>query len=364
MVNSDGKILVYEWMNPNKEKNFGDLMSRDIIEHVTGKKVVVTDSANAELIAIGSVMDNFEKMYPNLKAIWGSGFIASGKDYKKLNHVVISSVRGKLSRSRVGNEDIQLGDPGLLAPFVYKQGEKSSTFTVGIVPHYADLSNNIFRELTKSGMFQIIDVRRDPQEVIGDITSKDLILSSSLHGLIISDAFNIPNYWIDSPDVVVGAGYKFEDYFSSVCRKKEEVILQDIARLTEKKCKSLVAEWKPVSDLKRIQENIKASFPLEVFEVKDKSVLVTDIATLELPSNKTKIVNVFQGENFFNEVDSKSYEVILNGMGFQKVYRDEYLLTFRRGNILLRAFYIKNQILRLTRQLLATVYKQTIRRFA
>ena len=360
MANSDGKILVYEWMNPNKIKNFGDLMSKDIIEYNTGKKVVVTDEANAELLAVGSVMDNIEKRYPKLKGVWGSGFITVGENHEQLNHLMISLVRGKLSRSRIGGRDVPLGDPGLLAPLVYKRGKKNGTFTIGIVPHYKDLANSIFQEFGNNNMFQIIDVRRDPRDVIADITSKDLILSSSLHGLIISDAFNIPNYWIDSSDVVEGNGYKFEDYFSSVGRIKENVKITDVNQLTEEDCHGLVLNWKPVENLTHIQENIMSTFPFKTFDVQDKSILVTDLGKLELPSKEVKIIKLFQGENFFDCVDFTTYEKNLNSMGFQKVAKDDYLVTFRRGTVLLRVFYIKNKSWKIMKPILGKVYRRTL----
>ena len=40
------------------------------------------------------------------------------------------------------------------------------------------------------------------------------IVSSSLHGLICSDAYNIPNLWLDEYKLIEG-DFKFKDYFVS-----------------------------------------------------------------------------------------------------------------------------------------------------
>ncbi|NEN94442.1 MAG: polysaccharide pyruvyl transferase family protein [Moorea sp. SIO3I7] len=60
----------------------------------------------------------------------------------------------------------------------------------------------------------LIDVTRNPKEVIADITRCEAIASSSLHGLIIADAFGIPSIWMQLSNKVSGKGFKFKDYYS------------------------------------------------------------------------------------------------------------------------------------------------------
>ena len=53
------------------------------------------------------------------------------------------------------------------------------------------------------------------EHVVIYIISCKYILSSSLHGLIISDAYNIPNIWLDEYKLNEG-DFKFKDYFLSI----------------------------------------------------------------------------------------------------------------------------------------------------
>jgi len=61
-------------------------------------------------------------------------------------------------------------------------------------------------------------INKDIELVINDILSCEKTISSSLHGLIVSDAYNIPNKWVKFNDKLCGDDTKFYDYFKSVKR--------------------------------------------------------------------------------------------------------------------------------------------------
>ena len=58
-------------------------------------------------------------------------------------------------------------------------------------------------------------------DIIDKICSCEFIVSSSLHGLIVSDSYNVPNLWASFPkDNINGGLFKYKDYFSSVGRNE------------------------------------------------------------------------------------------------------------------------------------------------
>lgn len=80
------------------------------------------------------------------------------------------------------------------------------------------------KKLCESYNVEIIEVDlsedfKNFEVVINDILSCEKTISSSLHGLIVSDAYSIPNKWIQFNNEINGDDTKFFDYFESVSRK-------------------------------------------------------------------------------------------------------------------------------------------------
>jgi hypothetical protein len=109
-----------------------------------------------------------------------------------------------------------LGDPGLLARQLLRETPQQR-YKLGVVLHYADQQVANFQQLAANhpAEVRLIDVRRSPGEVIQEIASCEGIVSSSLHGLIVADALQIPSAW-KSANEVLGQGFKFADHAAIV----------------------------------------------------------------------------------------------------------------------------------------------------
>jgi len=109
------------------------------------------------------------------------------------------------------------GDPALLLYKYYKPMMINKLKNkIGIVPHKSNYNKYVDKIDTRK--YYLINPLDDFKNVINYIYSCKAIISSSLHGLICSDAYNIPNLWLDEYKLVEG-DFKFKDYFASQNRK-------------------------------------------------------------------------------------------------------------------------------------------------
>jgi len=216
------KVFLY-WFNLTQ--NFGDTINPIFIEHLSGKKVQRVDPKRSpieHIIAIGSVMEHCSSK----SVIWGSGFISATSELTTFPNKVLA-VRGPKSRQRLLEYGITCpevyGDPILLLPKIYTP-KTDKKYKYGFVPHFSDKNEPWLKSnIEDNENILIIDLQKDNVfEVIDEIASCERIVSSSLHGIITADAYEIPSVWIEFSDKVIGKGFKFLDYFESVGRKDTE----------------------------------------------------------------------------------------------------------------------------------------------
>ena len=197
-------------------KNFGDILNPILVGFLSSKKILNVKSlyTNSEhLLAIGSILDRATRN----SVIWGSGYISSNSKFVSVPKKVCA-VRGPLTRELLLKQGVEcpevFGDPALLLARFYKP-KVEKKYKLGIVPHYVDKNNTWLNNFSDD--VKIIDVQNsDPLKVVDDICSCENIASSSLHGVIISDAYRIPNSWISISDKITGGSFKFLDYFKSI----------------------------------------------------------------------------------------------------------------------------------------------------
>jgi pyruvyltransferase len=211
-------IKLYWWRDTalGTHGNFGDEITKVIIENLYYRKVRWAEPWECQMIGAGSLLsDVFKRKKQNKPLVWTSGFLEDDKLLLSDDDFEFAGVRGNLSKERITtNNELQLGDAGLLASFLNKGNMLSKTNRLGIIPHYIDASSDFIRKIKNNDGVNIINPTDDLYTIIKAVSSCEAILSSSLHGLIIADSLGVPNRHLVLSANVRGAGYKFRDYYS------------------------------------------------------------------------------------------------------------------------------------------------------
>ena len=198
----------------NGKKNFGDWLSPALCEAVSGRKIQYAKPRQCDLVAVGSILHRLKNHFWTHRVhVWGSGLIEERTPFSTPHY--IHAVRGKLTASTIRNRHVEaLGDPGLLSDILLPERKIAKKFRIGVVPHYVDQQHPAIIEFLKQPGVTFIDIFSETIDFLEQVAQCEIILSSSLHGLIIADALQIPNGWLKLSQRVRGNDYKFADYYS------------------------------------------------------------------------------------------------------------------------------------------------------
>lgn len=199
------------------QQNFGDYLSPLIVEAVSGRSVIYAPLKEAEMMAIGTILANEPKArrygFKRRIHVWGSGCGQPDEQFSDRHYY--HAVRGRETKDRIlgGGEGMVFGDPGLLAELlVLKPSEKKYKF--GFVPHYVDAKRSDVVSFINDSDVHVIDVFAQPELVLEQIASCEFVVSSSLHGLVVADAYGVPNVRVRISTGLIDE-LKFADYYSA-----------------------------------------------------------------------------------------------------------------------------------------------------
>ena len=232
-------------------RNWGDALAPWLLEKLTGEAPELVPlreiCERPNLLTVGSVL----RMVDAQTTVWGSGFI-SADDGLGIHHwgearsevrqrpASVRAVRGPRTREKLLAMGLPcpevFGDPALLLPR-FLPAASGRRFELGVVPHYSDRKHPALAELRQDRRVMVIDVRLgtlgrllgrpDLGRFIREVTACDRIVSSSLHGLVVAEAYGIPSQRARLGEGLVGGDFKFEDFLASVGREGEPVLSLD-----------------------------------------------------------------------------------------------------------------------------------------
>lgn len=271
------RLLLNFWAPLNNNKvnniNLGDDLNFYIIRKLTNKSIFNLQNIfcqNQEnIMVIGSII---EHLTTKNSIIWGSGAMYGGNFQMREFPQKVLAVRGPLSRDYLLSQGVDCpevyGDPALLLPIIYTP-KISKKYKLGIIPHYVDFESEYISKFKNEADVKIIRLRgyTNWKEVIDEICSCEFVVSSSLHGLIISDAYKIPNQWVKFSDKISGGYFKYHDYFLSVGREINPPYIfthaTTLNEILEQKGLYKVITWDPTKLLQvspfRLKESVSLS---------------------------------------------------------------------------------------------------------
>jgi pyruvyltransferase len=216
-------ITLFYW-KPDIGTNFGDTLSYELLKRIVGNNIStetkITNSKKRKLLAIGSIL-HFSKQND---VIWGSGILNLNSKLKNVSKLDVRSVRGPKTREILINSyNISCppvyGDPALLIPYFFPEFKKSSTpmYPFLVIPHWLSQNSPIF---SKNNNYTVVYPTENWHTVISMIVQSELVLASSLHGIIVAESFGIPARLLNINGNIDKEIFKYMDYYYGTGRNE------------------------------------------------------------------------------------------------------------------------------------------------
>lgn len=229
-INKDGEVYHFNW---------GDDINSFFLKEISYSPVILYHEClltkilkKDNYVVIGSTID---MLVNNQSIVWGAGLM-NEHPINLITPKKIYAVRGPKTREVLLEHGIECpevyGDPALLIPLYYKPLYKTKKFKLGIIPHYTEISF-IPKHLSNNKEVNIINVNGYSNwlEFIEKINECEYIISSSLHGLIISEGYGIPNQWIEFKEAPRRSRFKYDDFYASIKKENSPLIVDENSTL-------------------------------------------------------------------------------------------------------------------------------------
>lgn len=259
-----------------RHENWGDDINYYFLREIIQRPILMYNRISLanrlklkNYLVIGSTIDMLCKKNTE---IWGAGIIDENKPLR-VKPFKVHAVRGPLTRKKLLEEGVECpevyGDPALLIPNYYKPYVKKK-YSIGFIPHRSNLDS--IDDFTVDGVrlserrdVLIIDLSEYDKwtDIVDQICSCENILSGSLHGVIMAEAYGIPNLWIEFGKSLIGGHFKFHDFFLSIGRDRETPYIIKDHELHIIDIKKELSSWQPgIINLQPLIDS--APFPIKL----------------------------------------------------------------------------------------------------
>lgn len=250
--------FVYYQKDKVRHENWGDDINYYFLKEIVQRPILIYNGISLanrlrlkNYLVIGSTIDMLCKKNTE---IWGAGII-DGNKLIRCKPQKVYAVRGPLTRKKLLDHDIECpevyGDPALLISRYYKP-KVPKKYLYGFIPHRSNLER--IDDITVDGGLisertdiLVIDLSKYDKwtDIVDQICGCENILSGSLHGVIMAEAYGIPNLWIEFGKSLIGGHFKFHDFFLSIGRDRENPYIIKDYKLHINDIKKELSSWQP-----------------------------------------------------------------------------------------------------------------------
>ena len=238
--------------------NIGDTLAKVIYEYMIDYYKLDRNKHiknTVHLSTIGSII----AMRDYDAVIWGSGIHCASTINNLVRHQKyvkydVRAVRGHITEKFLEVAGYKCshvyGDPAVLMPLIYNPSNTKKEYDISIIRH---LSANEKKNL----QYHYIDVAtNDFRYFIDEICKSKLIISSSLHGIILAETYNVPAiFWRNG---IENEELKFYDWYFSTGRHR--IVTIDLLEESEH------VEIMQLPQLEDMRMRLIKSFPKDLWE--------------------------------------------------------------------------------------------------
>ncbi len=252
----NNSVNIHYWRTKENQDNLGDFLSKIVVEYYAANLISNRDCSSVKgirhIYAIGSILG----FGCQRAVVWGSGLLMPYRLYFErllLAKPDVRCVRGPKTRDELLKLGISCpeiyGDPAILMPEIYQPDCSKKEYDILLITHFSQ--NNII----DGKMHRIDMLTQDYKFVIDEIVKSKKIISSSLHGIILAEVYNIPAVlWLPCGS----SKFKYEDYYLSTGRSDIIIAesLEEALRITP---------MTPPHCFEEMRKKLKATFPVDLW---------------------------------------------------------------------------------------------------
>lgn len=243
-------VNLHWWKLPSERQNIGDMLSPVVFDFLLQANKLtksIPPTKTSHLYTIGSIIDGG---YQDA-VIWGSGLLRGKRQYwwRAVRKLDIRAVRGPLTRQvLISNGYVcpeVYGDPAILLPLIYQPADTAKRTSYRVIPHMS-FGNNYSHVLSPFTVSW--------KNFIDTLVQTELVISSSLHGIILAESYGIPAILLNDHNMNL---FKYYDYYASTGRSNIP-----IATTVED---ALSMEPPSLPDLTALRSSLIKTFPVDLW---------------------------------------------------------------------------------------------------